>query len=67
MVVYRNGFTYAANIFVLGLSLVLFMVIPSEKMSLTNQFRVLAVVCTILGVSTTVFYTLTVKERLLAE
>ena len=29
MVVYRNGFTYIANIFVLALSLVLFLVIPS--------------------------------------
>lgn len=62
MIIYRNGFTYAANIFVLALSLFLFMVIPSDVLALPGQFRVLCVVCVVLGSVTSFFYTLSVRE-----
>lgn len=58
MAVYRNGFTYAANIFVLTLALVLFATVPNQ----VAQFRILALVCVSLGALTTLFYVSTVKE-----
>ena len=56
MVVYRNGFTYAANIFVLALALVLFVTVDSQ----VTQFRILGIVCVGLGACTTLFYIATV-------
>ena len=58
MAVNRNGFTYAANIFVLSLALVLFVTIKSQII----QFRVMAVICVTLGAFTTFFYITVVKE-----
>ena len=62
MIIYRNSFTYAAYIFVLALSLFFFMVIPSDVLSLPGQFRVLCIVCVVLGSVTSLFYTLSVRE-----
>jgi len=58
MVVYRNGFTYAANIIVLGLALVLFATVKS----CVFQFQILAVTCVALGIPTTLFYLCLVRE-----
>lgn len=63
MVVYRNGFTYIANIFVLSLSTVLFLVISSNRL----QFQILGLVCVGLGSITTLFYICTVKEPQLSK
>ena len=63
MVVYRNGFTYAANIFVLALALVLFVTVDSQ----VTQFRILGLVCVGLGATTTLFYISTVKEPSLSK
>ena len=63
MVVYRNGFTYAANIFVLALALVLFVTINNQ----VTQFRILGLVCVGLGATTTLFYIATVKEPSLSK
>lgn len=52
MAVNRNGFTYAANIFVLSLALVLFVTISSQ----VTQFRIMCLVCVGLGACTTLFY-----------
>ena len=52
MVVWRNGFTYIANIFVLSLSLIFFLTIDSS----TTQFRLLGIVCVCLGACSTSFY-----------
>ena len=58
MAVNRNGFTYAANIFVLSLALVLFVTISSP----VTQFRIMGIVCVCLGALTTLFYVSTIKE-----
>ena len=58
MAVNRNGFTYAANIFVLSLALILFVTIKSQ----VTQFRLLGIVCVCLGALTTTFYISTIKE-----
>ena len=63
MVVYRNGFTYAANIFVLALALVLFVTVDSQ----VTQFRILGIVCVGLGAVTTLFYISTVQEPSLSR
>ena len=63
MVVYRNGFTYAANIFVLALALVLFVTVDSQ----VTQFRILCLVCVALGATTTLFYVSVVKEPSLSK
>jgi Na+/melibiose symporter-like transporter len=54
----RNIFTYVANIFMLSLSLILFLSIPSA----TACFRILTVVCLSLGGVTTLFYVFSIKE-----
>jgi len=59
----RNGFTYAANIFMLSFSLVLFIFIKDP----VKQFRILALVCVGLGACTTLFYVSTIKEVSLTE
>ncbi len=58
----RNGFTYAANIAMLGFSVVLFIF---ERHSL-EQFRVLSITCVLLGIITTAFYICNVRESPLA-
>ena len=58
MAVNRNGFTYAANIFVLSLALALFLTISSQ----VTQFRIMGIVCVCLGGMTTLFYISVVKE-----
>lgn len=62
MAVNRNGFTYAANIFVLSLALVLFVTVSSQ----VTQFRIMGLVCVGLGATTTLFYVVTVKEPTLS-
>ena len=63
MVVYRNGFTYTANIIVLGLALLLF----SSVCSHTIQFRILSVSCVALGLPASIFYLITVREQSLSQ
>jgi Na+/melibiose symporter-like transporter len=55
----RNGFTYVANIFVLGFSLFLFYFIPNP----IQQFRILSICCVALGACTTIFYVSVIKEN----
>ena len=63
MVVNRNGFTYAANIFVLALALILFATVSSQ----VEQFRIMSIVCVCLGITTTLFYVVTINEPLLSK
>ena len=63
MAVNRNGFTYAANIFVLSLALVLFITINSQ----VTQFRLMGIICVCLGAVTTFFYISTVNEPTLSK
>lgn len=63
MVVWRNGFTYMANIFVLALSMALFLIVPNNVL----QFQILALTCVGLGSVTTIFYIIKVKEPTLAK
>lgn len=63
MAVNRNGFTYAANIFVLSLALVLFVTVSSQ----VTQFRILCLVCVGLGACTTLFYISQIKENHLSK
>ena len=63
MVVYRNGFTYAANIFVLALALVMFATVSSQ----IDQFRIMCLTCVAIGSITTIFYIMKVKERSLSR
>lgn len=63
MVNNRNGFTYAANITVLTVSLVLFIVISNS----TTCFTVLCLICCGLGGCTTVFYSITINEKVLTN
>ena len=58
MAVNRNGFTYAANIFVLSLALVLFVTINSQ----VTQFRLMGIIAVSLGAASTLFYISVVKE-----
>lgn len=59
----RNGFTYAANIVVLSMALVLFLVVKSSMI----QFRVMAIISAILGSCTTAFYIWYIRENKLSE
>ena len=59
----RNGLTYAANIFMLAFSLVLFILITNP----VTQFRILATVCVGLGACTTIFYVITIREPTLEK
>lgn len=63
MAVNRNGFTYAANICVLSLALILFATIQNQ----VTQFRILGVMCVVLGALTTLFYIFIVKENHLSQ
>ena len=63
MVVNRNGLTYAANIMVLALALLLFAVIDNQ----TLQFQILSIVCVATGGITTLFYISTVREISLSK
>jgi Na+/melibiose symporter-like transporter len=54
----RNGFTYAANITVLGFALIFFLTIDNE----IDQFRYLCLVCLGLGFFTSLFYMIKIKE-----
>jgi len=63
MVNNRNGFTYVANITVLSYSLVLFLVIANP----VTDFTILCLTCVCLGGCTTLFYSFTIKEKLLTK
>ena len=52
MVIWRNGFTYIANIFVLSLALVLFLTISNK----VEQFRIMGLTAVGLGLFTTAWY-----------
>lgn len=60
----RNIFTYLANIFMLSLSLLLFLTITDNN---TLCFRVLTIVCLGLGGLTSLFYLFSIKENTLTE
>jgi len=59
----RNTFTYVANLYVLALALVLFMVLKSDYL----QFRVLAIGSLAVGIIASVFFLLTVNEKKLTD
>lgn len=63
MVTNRNALTYAANIAVLSLSLVLFLLIPNG----TTCFTVLSLICIGGGMITTLFYTSQINEKYLVR
>ena len=63
MMVNRNGFTYAANIFVLALALILFVTISNQ----VEQFRIMSIVCVCLGITTTLFYVVKINEPMLTK
>ena len=63
MVTNRNALTYAANITVLSLSLVLFLLVPSS----TTCFTVLCLICLVGGMITTLFYTSQINEKYLVR
>lgn len=63
MAVNRNGFTYAANIFVLSLALILFATVNSQ----ITQFRVLGVTCVAMGALTSMYYICVVREKHLSQ
>lgn len=63
MVTNRNALTYAANITVLTLSLILFLVIPNS----TTCFTVLCLICLSGGLITTIFYTSQINEKFLVR
>jgi len=54
----RNGFTFAANIVVLSIALVLFLTEPDK----VSQFRYLCFICLFLGFSTSLFFMVTINE-----
>lgn len=59
MVNSRNSFTYAANITVLTVSLLLFIVINKS----TTQFTVLCLMCISVGALSTLFYSFNIQEK----
>ena len=59
----RNAYTYVANIFVLSLSLVLFVCIPNGA----TCFTVLCITCLSVGGCATLFYTCNIKETYLSK
>ena len=63
MVIRRNAFTYAANIFALGFSLILFFFIENS----TFQFRILALTCIGVGACASLFYVCYVIEPTLSK
>jgi GPH family glycoside/pentoside/hexuronide:cation symporter len=54
----RNGFTYFSYIYSLLFSMIFFLTIDNEP----DQFRYLALMCTILGICSTIFYIVKIKE-----
>lgn len=63
MIVYRNGFTYIANIIVLASALIVFITVSNQ----TEQFRILAFECIIMGAAATFFYCAVVREPSLSK
>jgi len=59
----RNIFTYLANIFMLTLSLILFLTIPSASFT----FTLLTLICLVIGGMTTIFFIVLIRERKLSE
>ena len=59
----RNIFTYLANIFMLSLSLILFLTIPSQ----TFTFTLLTIICLVIGGCTTLFFIFMIREKSLSE
>jgi Na+/melibiose symporter-like transporter len=63
MVNSRNSFTYIANITVLSISLVLFVVVSSP----TTCFTLLCLICIVVGSMSSLFYSLNIKENTLTK
>lgn len=59
----RNGFTYVANIFVLSLSTILFVLITNSA----TCFSVLCITCLVLGGFATLWYVINIKETYLSK
>ena len=55
----RNGFTYAANIFVLALAFIIFSQVEND----VTQFRVLAETCTVAGLFASIIYLGSINEN----
>ena len=59
----RNGMTYAANITVLSLSLILFIFIINSSLA----FTILTLICLGIGLVTTIIYSVMIKEKSLSK
>ena len=59
----RNGMTYAANITVLSLSLILFIFIINSSLA----FTILTLICLGIGLVTTIIYSVMIKENFLLQ
>lgn len=59
----RNGMTYAANITVLSLSLILFIFIINSSLA----FTILTLICLGIGLVTTIIYSVMIKEKSLTK
>ena len=63
MIVWRNGFTYFSNIFVLSFALADFLTVSGQ----VKQFRILATASCGLGVISTVWYCIQIRENTLCK
>jgi Na+/melibiose symporter-like transporter len=63
MVNYRNGFTYIANICVLSVALVLFVVVANPATS----FTILCLMCIGVGSCSSLFYSINIREKTLTS
>jgi Na+/melibiose symporter-like transporter len=59
----RNGFTYVANFVVLTMALIIFALSTDQVL----QFRILAFLIIIIGVLSSLFYIITIREVPLTE
>jgi|LakMenE01Jun11ns_1017448.scaffolds.fasta_scaffold9802406_2 Na+/melibiose symporter-like transporter len=59
MVTKRNGFTYMANIIVLVIALILFVLIDDP----VKVFSLLTCICLLIGLCSTMWYIVNVKEN----
>jgi len=59
----RNAFTYIANVTVLSMATVVFIVVPNP----VTQFRILAFASVGIGMCTSIFYIIKIKENPLTQ
>ena len=63
MVNYRNGMTYFANIAVLTTALITFATMTDNK----AQFRIMSGMCLCVGILNSIFFIVTIKEKMLSQ